>query len=59
VIEFFNRMYDAELSDDDVFKSKIKLNIDDCPVTIGYGGIHGAIPNFIWKEEEQCEQDSM
>lgn len=52
VIEFFNRMYDAELSDDDVFKSKIKLNIDDCPVTIGYGGIHGAIPNYMWRESE-------
>lgn len=52
VIEFFNRMYDTSLSDDDVFKSKIKLNIDDCPVTIGYGGIHGAIPNYMWRESE-------
>jgi len=51
VFQFFDRMYDPSLTDDDIFKSKINLAIGDCPVTIGYGGIHGAVPNFMWREE--------
>lgn len=51
VFDFFDRMYDMGLTHDEVYKSKLKLNIDDCPVTIAYGGIHGAIPNYIWRED--------
>jgi len=46
VFEFFNRMYDSSLSDDDVFKSKLNFNIEECEVTVAYGGIHGAIPCY-------------
>jgi hypothetical protein len=52
VFDFFNKMYDPSISDDELFKGKINLNIGECPVTIGYGGIHGAIPNFFWEESE-------
>ena len=51
VFDFFNRMKDDSLSDKDVFTGKLNISIGECPVTIGYGGIHGAIPNFMWKEE--------
>ena len=51
VFDFFDRMKDPELSDKEVFSSKLEISIGECPVTIGYGGIHGAIPNFIWKED--------
>lgn len=50
VIDFFNRMYDKNLSDKEVFKSKLKGQIGDCDVTIAYGGIHGCVPNYFWKE---------
>ena len=50
VFDFFDRMKDDSLSDKDVFTGKLNISIGDCPVTIGYGGIHGAIPNFMWKE---------
>ena len=50
VFDFFDRMKDDSLSDKDVFTGKLNITIGECPVTIGYGGIHGAIPNFIWKE---------
>ena len=50
VFDFFDRMKDPELSDKDIFSSKIEITIGDCPVTIGYGGIHGAIPNYLWRE---------
>lgn len=50
VYEFFDRMKNPELTDKEVFSSKIEISIGDCPVTIGYGGIHGAIPNYLWKD---------
>lgn len=52
VFDFFDRMYDKTVSDDELFNGKLNLMIGDCPVTIGYGGIHGAIPNFFWTESE-------
>lgn len=52
VFEFFDHMYDDSLTDDEVFKMKLKINVGDCPVTIGYGGIHGAIPNYFFEEQD-------
>lgn len=52
VFEFFDRLYDKSISDEEIFKTKLKLIIGDCPVTLGFGGIHGAIPNFFWEESE-------
>lgn len=52
VFAFFDKMYDPSISDKDLFSGKLELYIGECPVTIGYGGIHGAIPNFIWEEDE-------
>ena len=52
VFEFFDRMKNPELTDKEIFSSKIEITIGDCPVTIGYGGIHGAIPNYMWRESE-------
>ena len=53
VFEFFEHMYDDSLTDDEVFKMKLKINVGDCPVTIGYGGIHGAIPNYFFEEQDR------
>lgn len=50
VFDFFNRMYDETIPDSEIFKSKLEMSIGECPVKIGYGGIHGAIPNFFWEE---------
>lgn len=52
VFDFFDRMKDPELSDKEVFSSKIEISIGECPVTIGFGGIHGAISNLYWREGE-------
>ena len=52
VFDFFDRMYDPEISDKELFSSKLEIHVGECPVTLGFGGIHGAIPNFIWKEGE-------
>ena len=53
VFDFFNKLYDKSIPDDDLFKSKLNITVGECPVTLGFGGIHGAIPNFIWKEGDE------
>lgn len=52
VFEFFDKMYDPSIPDKELFSGKLNLMIGECPVTLGYGGIHGAIPNFFWEETE-------
>lgn len=52
VFDFFDRMYDETIPDSELFKGKFNLMIGECPVTLGYGGIHGAIPNFFWEETD-------
>lgn len=53
VFEFFDKMYDLSIPDKELFSGKLNLMIGECPVTLGYGGIHGAIPNFFWEETEE------
>lgn len=53
VFDFFNRMYDPNLTDDEVFDEKLNIEVGGTPTVIGYGGIHAAIPNYVWREE-QC-----
>ena len=50
VFDFFNRLYDKSIPDDELFKSKLNITVGECPVTLGFGGIHGAIP--FHQEEE-------
>lgn len=50
VFAFFDRLYDKSVSDDELFKSKLNITVGECPVTLGFGGIHGAIP--FHQEEE-------
>ena len=51
VFDFFDRLYDTSVPDDELFSSKLTLDLGNCKGVIGFGGIHSAIPNFIWKEE--------
>ena len=53
VFDFFNRMHDESISDDEFFNSKLELSIGKCQITIGLGGIHGCQNNFMWKEGEK------
>ena len=51
VFDFFNRLYDKSIPNEVLFKSKLNITVGECPVTLGFGGIHGAIP-FYQEEEE-------
>ena len=52
VFDFFNKMYDPEFSDKEIFSGKLKFQIGDCPGVVGYGGIHAAIPNYFFEEHD-------
>ena len=52
VFDFFDRMHDHTISDDVLFKSKLKQDVYGCPTVLAYGGIHGAIPFY---EETETE----
>ena len=52
VFEFFDRMHDPELSDDEVFKSKLEFQLQDMTCVVGYGGLHSALPNYVEVSEE-------
>lgn len=52
VFDFFDRMYDPEISDKELFSGKQTFSIGDCPGVVGYGGIHAAIPNYFFVETE-------
>lgn len=60
VFDFFDRMYDMSLSHDEVYKSKLNIKIGETPVTVAYGGVHSAIPNYVWEEgvDENVENHS-
>lgn len=53
VFEFFDRLQDKSLSDEEVFSGKLELMIGECPCVLGYGGIHGAIPNYVKEANDE------
>lgn len=50
VFDFFDRLHDNTVKSDEIFSEKLSFTIGRCCVTIRYGGIHGAIPNFEWSK---------
>ena len=52
VFDFFDRLHDKSLSDDEVFKTQYKGKIGDCSFTLGFGGIHGDCGNCIVEETD-------
>ena len=56
VFDFFERLKDRSIPDEVVFKEKLEIMVGDCPCTVAYGGIHGAIPCY---REEATETRSI
>lgn len=53
---FFDRVHDMSIPSSVVFSEKLEIMVGDCPVTLAYGGIHGAIPCY---SEEATENRSI
>lgn len=47
ILAFFDRIHDKSIPDKELFKSSLDVSINGCPVTYAWGGVHGAIPNYI------------
>lgn len=52
VFDFFDRMKDDHIPNDELFSSKLEIMVGVCPCTIAYGGIHGAIPTYVEEATE-------
>lgn len=52
VFEFFDRMHDSEVSDDELFKSKVTFDIQGSKCVIGFGGVHMGRDCYIEESEE-------
>ena len=52
VFEFFDRMHDEKIEDDDLFSSKVTIPIQNLKCILAFGGAHGAIPNYSEKTSE-------
>ena len=46
VVQFFEKIHDKSISDEELWSSSLDIMVGDCPTRIGWGGIHGAIPNY-------------
>ena len=52
VFEFFDRLYDKSISDEELFKSKLKFQMDDGECVLGFGGIHMGVRNY-WEVSDK------
>ena len=50
VFDFFDQMHDRTIPDEVLFKQKLNLDVGGTPVVLGFGGIHGAIPNYQFRK---------
>lgn len=46
VFDFFERMKDKSIPDNELWASSLDIEIGGCPARIAYGGIHGALPTY-------------
>ena len=53
VFDFFCRMHDPSVKPEDLWDSKLAIDVDECATTIAYGGIHGAVPCYQETETEK------
>lgn len=56
VLEFFDKIQDKSISDEELFSMKLEIEIGGCPCTVAWGGVHGAIPQY---REETTETRSI
>lgn len=52
VYHFFDDIHDLSIPSGEYFKRKLEIMVGECPVTLAFGGIHGAIPKY---REESTE----
>jgi hypothetical protein len=43
IINFFNTIHDKSISDEDLFKTSLNIDIGDMPCKFAWGGVHGSL----------------
>lgn len=51
--DFFKNIYDENIPSDELFKTKLEFKEHGMPTVISWGGKHGALPNFIFVQENE------
>lgn len=57
VKEFYDRLKDKSIPDEEIFKSKMNGHIGNCDYTLGFGGIHGDCGNCLLEDKLIINQD--
>lgn len=53
ILDFFNQIHDKTIPDSELFKTSLDVMFNGCPVTYAWGGVHGAILNYIDEESDE------
>ena len=51
--KFFQNIYDDNIPSDELFKTKLEFKEHEMPTVVSWGGKHGALPNFIFVQEDK------
>ena len=57
VLEFFNRIRDESIPDEELFGQNLVVTIAGCECVFAWGGVHGAIPNVIAETDPEGTPD--
>lgn len=55
IINFFAKIKDKNVTDDDLFTSKLNYDFHGMPSVLAWGGAHGAKPNFIYNHDKELD----
>ncbi len=55
ILDFFNRIHDTSIPSEVLFKTKLEMEEHGMPTVVSWGGKHGALPNFIFIQENEPE----
>ena len=52
IFDFYDKMLDPSISDDELFKDKLKFDIKGVEYVYGFGGVHAGVPNYQYKSDK-------
>lgn len=52
ILNFFDRIHDDTIPSEELFTSKLEINLHNMPCTFAWGGAHGALANFVYEISE-------
>lgn len=53
ILDFFEQIHDESIPDKTLFKTSLDVIFNGCPVTYAWGGVHGALLNYVDEESDE------